>query len=126
MDRKVASVPWSFPTSHAHLYLKPFISRVFPLESFYENWNEIELKLSKPKNKEEFEKTWYLYLNGLAEWLCSRYVRLTTIQEVINEFIVKTMPLANKLLREMFTQYIPSETWQETLVLFTGKKEKSK
>ena len=125
MRGRYASVPWSFPTDVAHRYLRHFINRIF----FFSEEEEWERLFDKVKtadlNTEEGRKIWNTYLRELAGFLSSGCAALTMVQQVRNEFIIRVMPYASKLLREIFKRYITKETW-ETMLSVIGGKTKTK
>jgi hypothetical protein len=51
---------------------------------------------------------------------------LSVVQQVKSEFIIKTMPYASQLLREIFKRYISKETWETMLSVIGGGKAKPK
>jgi hypothetical protein len=123
MRGRYASVPWSFPTDVAHRYLRHFINRIF---LFSEEWERFFDKVKTADlNTEEGRKIWNTYLRELAGFLSSGCAALTMVQQVRNEFIIRVMPYASKLLREIFKRYITKETW-ETMLSVIGGKTKTK
>ena len=118
MRGRYAAVSWSFPTTRAHEYLSLFIGRIWfaeGKEELYRQLREVNL------NSEESKNMWNAYLRELARWLSSGFAPLPIAEQVKSEFIVKTMPYASQLLREIFKRYISKETWEQMLSIVSGK-----
>jgi hypothetical protein len=123
---RFASVPWSFPTTVADRYLRPFINRIWWFAEG-EEWQEFFRKVkSADPNTEEGQAVWNSYLRELARWLATGYAALSMVQQVKNEFIIRVMPYASQLLREIFKRYITKETWETMLSVVSGGKAKPK
>jgi hypothetical protein len=118
---RFASVPWSFPTTVADCYLRLFINRIWWFAEG-EEWQEFFRKVkSADLNTEEGQAVWNRYLRELARWLASGYAALSMVEQVKNEFIIRVMPYASQLLREIFKRYISKETWETMLSVVSGK-----
>jgi hypothetical protein len=123
---RFASVPWSFPTTVADCYLRLFINRIWWFAEGDE-WQEFFRKVkSADLNTEEGQAVWNRYLRELARWLASGYAALSMVEQVKNEFIIRVMPYASQLLREIFKRYISKETWETMLSVVSGGKAKPK
>jgi len=126
MRGRYAAVPWSFPTTNAHEYLSLFINRVWEFAKG-EEWQEFYTQLRVVDlNGEEGKNLWNAYLRELARWLSSGFAPLPVVEQVKSEFIIKTMPYALQLLREIFAHYISEKAWTEMLSIVSGGKAKPK
>jgi len=120
MRGRYAAVPWSFATTHADRYLSFFINRIWEFAEG-EEWQEFYRQLRKVDLAEEHRSLWNTYLRELARWLGSGFASLSMVEQVKSEFIIKTMPYALQLLREIFKRYITKETWEQMLSILGGK-----
>jgi hypothetical protein len=124
MRGRFASIPWSFPIDRADRYLGHFVNRIWWfLEGPWgtEEWERLLNKLrGADRNSPEGQAIWRTYLQELARWLGSGWAPLSNVEQFKNEFIVRVMPYASRLLREIFTNYISRETWEAMLSIVSG------
>jgi len=126
MRGRYASVPWSFSITQADRYLSLFVNRIWEFAQT-EEWTEFFRQVkTTDKNTEEGKELWNAYLREFAGFLCSGLASLSVVQQVKSEFIIKTMPYASQLLREIFKRYISKETWETMLSVIGGGKAKPK
>jgi hypothetical protein len=126
MRGRYASVPWSFSITQADKYLSLFVNRMWEFAQT-EEWTEFFKQVkTTDKNTEEGKELWNAYLREFAGFLCSGLASLSVVQQVKSEFIIKTMPYASQLLREIFKRYITKETWETMLSVIGGGKAKPK
>jgi len=126
MRGRCAAVPWSFSVTRADEYLSLFINRIWEFAQG-EEWREFFAQLKNAELKsEEKEELWNAYLRELARWLSSGLAPLSIIEQLKNEYVVRTMPYASRLLREIFRRYISKETWEQMLSIVSGGKAKPK
>jgi len=124
MRGRYASVPWSFSIAQADKYLGLFVNRMWEFAQT-EEWTEFFRQVkAADKNTEEGRKLWNTYLCEFAKFLCSGLAPLSVVQQVKSEFIIKTMPYASRLLREIFKRYISKEVWESMLSVVSGGKAK--
>jgi hypothetical protein len=115
---RFASIPWSFSVMDADHYLRHFINRIwdFPMEE------GLGGKVHKADlSTEEGQKVWCRYLRELAGWLTSGYAPLNVVEAIKSEYITRVMAFSLALLREIFTNYITQETWEQILSIVSGK-----
>jgi len=126
MRGRYASVPWSFSITQADRYLSLFVNRIWEFAEG-EEWQEFfkQLKNAEPKTEEK-KRLWSIYLRELARWLGCGYASLPMVEQVKSEYIIKTMPYASQLLREIFKRYISKEVWESMLSVVSGGKAKPK
>jgi hypothetical protein len=126
MRGRYASVPWSFSITQADKYLGLFVNRIWEFAQT-EEWTEFFKQVkAADKNTEEGKELWNSYLREFAGFLCSGLASLSVVQQVKSEYIIKTMPYASQLLREIFKRYISKETWETMLSVIGGEKTKPK
>ena len=126
MRGRYAAVPWSFSMTQADRYLGLFVNRMWEFAEG-EEWTEFFRQVkAADKNTGEGKELWNSYLREFARFLCSGLASLSVVQQVKSEYIIKTMPYASRLLREIFKRYITKETWETMLSVVSGGKAKPK
>jgi len=106
-------VPFSFSWMVADRYLY-WCSREWDLP--FSDWPKIKQHLAKldpEQRKAEYHKALCQ-----AMYKCS----MSLARQVQTEFIVYAMPVISKIMRDIFTSVVSSETWNETLLLMRGGK----
>jgi hypothetical protein len=121
MRGRFGIIPWSFSITEADKYLSLFINRIWEFAQGDE-WREFFDNLKNAKIfSMEGETLWNIYLQELARFLCSGFAPLSLIEQIKTEYIIKIMPYASYLLREIFKNYISKETWETMLSILGGK-----
>lgn len=121
VEGHTGTVPWSFSITEADRYLCHFINRIWQFwnteewQLFFEEVRHADLR------SEEGRRIWNAYLRELARFLCSGFAPLSLINQVQSEYIVKVMPYASHILREIFKRYITKETWETMLSIVGGR-----
>lgn len=105
-------IPWGFSWMVADRYLY-WVTREWDLP--FSDWQEFKEYLSKLDS--EKRKAEYLRALCQALYKCS----MSLAKQVLSEFIVYAMPIASKIMRNIFAGGIVSaSTWNETLLLMRG------
>jgi hypothetical protein len=126
MRGRYASIPWSFSITQADKYLGLFVNRIWEFAQT-EEWTEFFKQVkAADKNTEEGKELWNSYLREFAGFLCSGLASLSVVQQVKSEYIIKTMPYASQLLREIFVRFVTKQTWETMLSVIGGGKAKPK